>query len=1024
MLMFDTFADYGNEEAIIQNLKFKLNNLKPKFTEKIMSINNLKEILDENKDTEYELNDNEFEYLIFRLKKLENREYCYNCLNYNFVKANSVYDVDLTFLFNILLDVEVEPFVDEEFKNEVKSQSPVESMFIKNAYFSFAEYTDFYEVNTHEKTHISSSLNKIGSFNPSGIYFCSSLKSYLSERLITFEEFIGNEIILLQNKKIFHLNSLVKLLFKNKIIHKIHKEELDQVVKHFKIEINSPDLNESRTNFLGIICFNNFEDSLNLPKFSEKDKEFYCGFQRYLKVNSIQASVLIFLLQSKIEMYDKSKTLNLLEDNCGNKHLEKISNQNNDPSSNYLDNSIPLQIMTKEEFDEFCLSRKLFNEDIKIPESLLIYKSKNRNDENSLYDSYVNMTLLKEKIETLVLDCNQCNKEANIESFPVLNLELSIENSQIFSFIPKVNPYENLNNISNINNDFIDENDKKNISAEFNFNNNNGDLINNNLEQIDLENERNMNENLNGVDNGTNDAANFTAPNNPEPYISINSFNQVDGGVGVDEVEVDGDNGVLQQENADLSSNQEINYAIQQEHTFKKSYSKQITMMDIPISNNPKNHVNHEITKIKEEKEINLESNEHIFKSDDKNIVVWNKNLSPESLNSINKNCIDGIDNTDTELQKIKNKSSKSNKYIRQNTGDEIAVKAQSQAHNIDKEIERVRCKSFVDELLDTTIVKIQNERRSLINSQSIPIVNEIRESRNYDFISSEPNANKEEKNETFFANQLVEENANDDQIDKKSANANEKETLKTNENAFIQEDQVNEYIYSIDKNQIDSNQGMERSICNSIHNDDQYVNQEIFHNNQNQNLYQENILTERSKKSIKSKLSIKENDFQNPNQLNTPKESNNQNDLIQNQIDYPKESHRSRLSNFSKKTNTTKKSKVLENENNNVNVIDISMDEREKLKLRSTSVDFTNGILSKVSKKENDGLSSFKETKKSIDMKPVYSKVKKVANSIKNKENIKKPVTSNIPNKNPQNSNEEASTNSLNNNNNDQQLD
>lgn len=237
MLLFDTISNYGDSQSLDNSLKLKLKEVKDEilsfynesnyFSTFIHMIDN---ILDKLEGSNSELTDKEKDYLIYKLKTYDENA----CI------SNSIYGVNLKYIndlysscqqTNIITNLIMDNFISKDILKSHQIHSSRENpknRLMRSFYCSFNDFISYYEYpNLINKSNIGSLstdnyINLLKNLN-----MIRSLRDYLNERLMSFDEFIGNELFNIKNKQevsVFHLNSLIKLLFKNKVVHMIQKK--------------------------------------------------------------------------------------------------------------------------------------------------------------------------------------------------------------------------------------------------------------------------------------------------------------------------------------------------------------------------------------------------------------------------------------------------------------------------------------------------------------------------------------------------------------------------------------------------------------------------------------------------------------------------------------------------------------------------------------------------------------------------------------------------------------------------------
>lgn len=487
MLLFDSIVNYGNTDSIKNSIKNKLQTLKNVFEEldnnntQVISITKFKEIMEPNENTENELKVDELEYLFFEMKKIpiDNENFItkadktFELKNVN-TDNNSVYGVYLKFIYKLILDKyqddnnnqennnfnnnaslnlnEIINNENKEIKIHTSRENPKNRM-LRKFYYSFHEFLDYYEYplsnDSHNTSHFKGfdyNLEKVNSnisegdlFNQSlllSINFIKGIKEHLTESMLSFEEFMYKEILGIKSTekntelKVFHINSLIKLIFKYKICHMIQKEDVDILMRNFrlcllkkekdsnckkkdtsikfsssghihKINIHSTsnhlngvssanqqickyfnnELLESKVAISdGLLNYNLFESFLKLPKLSYSEKRFYLNFKEYLQINDIPVSSIPFFLQRELRIFNCNNISELIDDNIDNKYLidlmmNSYSNSNN--NNFYINNEESYQclfVVEKEAFIEFINKKKIIVSDQYIPECLILHK--------------------------------------------------------------------------------------------------------------------------------------------------------------------------------------------------------------------------------------------------------------------------------------------------------------------------------------------------------------------------------------------------------------------------------------------------------------------------------------------------------------------------------------------------------------------------------------------------------------------------------------------------------------------------
>lgn len=235
------------------------------------------------------------------------------------------------------------------------------------------------------------------------------LSKYLSDRLLTFPEFISNEIFYIKigdaanaiTTPIFHINSLLKLMLKNSVVPELFKKEVYVLWVSFKVNLNrmSSDrhlidaLNDSNVQISPFIDMKLFEESLKLPKYSEEDKLFFMKLNDYLRNNDITFEELEFMLQSNLELVSQEQICTELIERNSNlaqfAHLKHI------------------HVIKEADFQKFY-KRKICKYTSHLPSILLIeIETKSiKNTSTAIteireLEYYINLTFLREKLTSL-----------------------------------------------------------------------------------------------------------------------------------------------------------------------------------------------------------------------------------------------------------------------------------------------------------------------------------------------------------------------------------------------------------------------------------------------------------------------------------------------------------------------------------------------------------------------------------------------------------------------------------------------
>lgn len=250
------------------------------------------------------------------------------------------------------------------------------------------------------------------------------LSKYLSERLMSFPEFISNEVFYIKignpsnsvTIPVFHINSLLKLMLKNGIVPELFKKEVYILWVTFKVNLNRMTsdrnlidaLNESNVQLSPYIDMKLFEESLKLPKYSEDDKIFFLKLNDYLSTNEISFEAFEFMLQLTLDLFPQQRICNEL--------IERNSNLIQFAHLPYI------HVIRDEDFLKFY-QKKILKDSTHIPNMLLIEAERKniKQSSTSLVEikevvKYLNLTFLREKLISLkfVLANSQLITKINI----------------------------------------------------------------------------------------------------------------------------------------------------------------------------------------------------------------------------------------------------------------------------------------------------------------------------------------------------------------------------------------------------------------------------------------------------------------------------------------------------------------------------------------------------------------------------------------------------------------------------------
>lgn len=426
MLLFDTISNYGDIQFLDNSLKTKLEEVKDEilslydennyFSTFIHIIDN---ILDKLEGSNNELTEKEKDYLIYKLK----------CYDENACSSNSIYGVNLKYIYdlfiikgknndisNLLLDNFGSKDVLKSYQIHSSRENP-KNRLIRTFYCSFNDFISYYEYpNSSNKSNLDTFNyeNHVHSLKNLNLVRC--LRDYLNERMITFNEFIGNELFEIKNKHniaVFHLNTLIKLLFKNKVLHMINKDELDSLVHEFKLNPTSKsqfendfeiydNVAESEAYFnKNIINFIKFETMLDLHILTESEKKFYLSFLDFTSHHHLTLDSLHLLMQSKLFVLSIEELSSCIEDNLDNKNLsDLIENStlemkkgiNSEEQRIFIESNDFFNFL---EFYNICVG---FTKEF-IPESLCIKKNTLLSEDNVVTKVFVNFSQLVNKLK-------------------------------------------------------------------------------------------------------------------------------------------------------------------------------------------------------------------------------------------------------------------------------------------------------------------------------------------------------------------------------------------------------------------------------------------------------------------------------------------------------------------------------------------------------------------------------------------------------------------------------------------------